>query len=622
MRGLMADPSGRIIDLPILSNFREGLSVLEYFISTHGGRKGLADTALRTADSGYLTRRLVDVAQDVIIRSEDCGTEQGLWIRAGEAQGLGASLRERALGRWTAAPVVDPATGEIVVETSQEIDEAAIDRIVALGIEQVCVRSPLACELHHGLCQFCYGRDLARGGLVSMGEAVGIVAAESIGEPGTQLTMRTFHTGGVAGTEDITQGLPRVEELFEARNPKGQAIISDIEGVVDVHWDGTIRVVAVTSSEIFRDEVVIPRGYRHLVAGGDEVKAGQSLAQWVQKGEVVKEVVSSMDGQVQVLDEGVFIRTADGEEIQHEVPIGYKRLVDEGELVQPGQLLAQRVQKGQVMGEVVASVSGWFHSEPERFVVHHEERETREYNVPPAARLRVKTGDRVRAGDQITEGSKSPREVLQIQGKDVVQAYLVNEIQSVYRSQGVSINDKHIEIIVRQMLRKVQVDAAGDTELLPGELVDRFIYEDINAKTMAEGGEPATAQAVLLGITKSALNSNSFLSAASFQETTRVLTEAAIQGKTDHLRGLKENVIIGKLIPAGSGVRRVSPNLPSTTEMEAMKEAQQQALMGVFGEVEKDQVFVEDTLPLEDDEDTYADLLEEGDEPGAAAEPA
>jgi DNA-directed RNA polymerase subunit beta' len=581
MRGLMADPSGRIIDLPIRSNFREGLSVLEYFISTHGGRKGLADTALRTADSGYLTRRLVDVAQDVIVRAEDCGTEQGDWIRAEEARGLGASLRERVLGRWTAAPVVDPATGEILVEANEEINEAAAERILAAGIEEVYVRSPLTCEVPHGLCRRCYGRDLARGGLVKMGEAVGIIAAESIGEPGTQLTMRTFHTGGVAGAEDITQGLPRVEELFEARNPKGEAIISDIEGVVEVQREGDLQVVTVTSTEMFRDEYVIPRGYRHLVADGDEVEDGQSLAQWVRKGEVVTEIVSDMDGQVHVLEEGAFVRTADGEEVPHEVPVGYRRLVDEGTLMLPGQAVAQRVQKGQVVGEVVARLGGWFHSEPERFVVTREEREVHEYKIPPAARLRVKTGDRVRAGDQITEGAKSPREVLRIQGREAVQTYLVNEIQGVYRSQGVNINDKHIEIIVRQMLRKVQIETSGDTALLPGELVDRFEYEEANARTMAEGGDPATAQAVLLGITKASLNTDSFLSAASFQETTRVLVEAALQGQIDGLRGLKENVILGKLIPAGSGVRGISPDLPSPAEMKALEEIQRQTLMGM-----------------------------------------
>jgi DNA-directed RNA polymerase subunit beta' len=609
MRGLMADPSGRIIDLPIRSNFREGLSVLEYFISTHGGRKGLADTALRTADSGYLTRRLVDVAQDVIIRVEDCGTEQGLWLRTSDAQGLGASLPERVLGRWAAAPVVDPATGEIIVDIRQELKEDAVERIVAAGVQEVYVRSPLTCEMQHGLCQFCYGRDLARGELVPFGEAVGVIAAESIGEPGTQLTMRTFHTGGVAGTEDITQGLPRVEELFESRTPKGQAIISDIEGVVDIRRDGDARAVSVTSSEIFRDEYPIPRGYRHLVTEGVQVEAGQVLAQWVQKGEVVKEIVSSMAGQIHVAEESAYVRTAESQEVPHDVPIGYKRLVEDGAQVQPGQILAQRVQEGQVRGEVVASVGGWFHREPERIVVYHEERETRGYELPPAARLRVQTGDRVQAGDQITEGPKSPREVLRIQGKEAVQIYLVNEIQGVYRSQGVHINDKHIEIIVRQMLRKVQIETSGDTNLLPGELADRFRYEEINAKTMVEGGEPATAQTVLLGVTKAALSTDSFLSAASFQETTRVLTEAAIQGKTDRLRGLKENVIIGKLIPAGSGVRRISPHLPSPAEMKALKEARQQVLLGAFGETEE---------TVEDEESLVAGIGFEAEEPAVA----
>jgi len=491
MRGLMADPTGRIIDLPIKANFSEGLAVLEYFISTHGARKGLADTALRTADSGYLTRRLVDVAQDVIVRQEDCGTTAGVLVHdISVERAVTEPLFERIAGRIAAQDVVNPQTGEMLVKTGGEIADGAARRIIAQGIRQVRVRSVLTCQSREGVCRQCYGRNLATGKLVEIGEAVGVIAAQSIGEPGTQLTMRTFHTGGVAGT-DITQGLPRVEELFEARVPKGKALISEIDGEVEVVTGDSTRKVRITSRDVY--DMPYPLGPQMvpLVKDGDQVQEGQELA-----------------------------RPSNGDEAR----------------------------------TLHTRHAGVVKVRPEEIIVRSTEEESREYLIPHGARLRVRGGESIRAGQQVTEGSISPQELLQILGRDAVQAYLVEEVQKVYRSQGVDINDKHIEVIVRQMMRKVRIDAAGDTDLLPGEIVSQWEYEEANAKVLAEGGEPAIAQTVLLGLIKAALNTASWLSAASFQETTRVLTEAAISGKVDKLRGLKENVIIGKLIPAGTGL--------------------------------------------------------------------
>ncbi len=433
MRGLMADPSGRIIELPVKANFREGLSVLEYFTSTHGTRKGLADTALRTADSGYLTRRLVDVAQDVIVREPDCGTSTGINVSAvKDGTEVIESLRDRIIGRVTLEDVVDPRSGEVIAAADEEITENQADQIDQAGILEVPIRSVLTCRTRYGVCVKCYGRNLATGRLVDVGEAVGTIAAQSIGEPGTQLTMRTFHTGGVAG-DDITQGLPRVEELFEARKPKGQAVIAEI--------DGTVKI---TENKQGRREI---------------------------------------------------------------------------ELTSP-------------------------------------EGELSSYTAPYGSRLKVKDGDQVQAGDDLTEGSVNPHDLLKVKGLRGVQTYLVHEVQRVYRLQGVDINDKHIEVMVRQMLRKVKAEDPGDTELLPGGLIDVFDFEDENERVIIEGGTPAVARPVLLGITKASLATDSFLSAASFQETTRVLTEAAIKGKSDPLLGLKENVILGKLVPAGTGMSR------------------------------------------------------------------
>jgi DNA-directed RNA polymerase subunit beta' len=496
MRGLMADPSGRIIALPIRSNFREGLTALEYFLSTHGARKGLADTALRTADAGYLTRRLVDVAQDVILTEVDCGTQAGIWFtRAGAAE-VGEKLGERVIGRYAAGPIADPKTGEVLIERGQLIDDLAVRALDRAGVTKVFVRSPMTCEMRFGLCQTCYGSDLARGGMIRMGEAAGIIAAQSIGEPGTQLTLRTFHTGGVAGAEDITQGLPRVEELFEARTPKGEAVIAEIGGVVDVYWDDDVRMLKVTNTRLRRKTHHIPAGYEMLVESEDRVQANTTIARAMSPDADPQEILAAIDGHIY---------------IEPETEGGY------------------------------------------RAVVRREDVEEWSTTIPASARLRKDKGDRVDVGEQLTEGSKNPREVLRIQGREAVEVYLLDEVQKVYRSQGVSIHDKHIEVIIRQMLRRVRVLRSGDTEMLIGELVDRFEFDEANAAVVEQGGEPARGEPVLLGVTKASLNTDSFLAAASFQETTRVLTEAAVKGAKDSLRGLKENVIIGKLIPVGTG---------------------------------------------------------------------
>ncbi|WP_037291596.1 DNA-directed RNA polymerase subunit beta' [Saccharibacillus sacchari] len=432
MRGLMANPSGRIIELPIKSNFREGLTVLEYFLSTHGARKGLADTALRTADSGYLTRRLVDVAQDVIVREDDCGTDKGFMVsRIQDGKEVIEDLYDRIEGRYCFETVRHPETNEIIARRNELITSDKAEEIVKAGVEKLQIRSVLSCRARHGVCKKCYGRNLATGKHVEIGEAVGIIAAQSIGEPGTQLTMRTFHTGGVAG-DDITQGLPRIQELFEARNPKGQATISEIDGVV-------------------------------------------------------KEIRE----------------TKDRREIE-------------------------------VQGEA----------------------ESKTYAVTYGSRLRVREGMTIEAGDELTDGSIDPKEMLRIKGIRGVQNYILQEVQRVYRNQGVEINDKHVEVMIRQMLRKIRIVDAGDTTLLPGSFVEMHEYEKANKDVILSGKDPAVAKPILLGITKASLETDSFLSAASFQETTRVLTDAAIKGKVDQLLGLKENVLIGKLIPAGTGMSR------------------------------------------------------------------
>jgi DNA-directed RNA polymerase subunit beta' len=496
MRGLMNDPAGKIIEFPIKSSLREGHSVLEYFIGTHGARKGLADTALRTSDSGYLTRRLIDVAQDVITVEEDCGTTDGLWISEPARKGFLPPLAERILGRMAASDIIHPETGEVIVAQNEEIDESKIEKITAAGLTSVHVRSPLTCQSRRGTCQYCYGRDLARGKLIEPNVAVGIIAAESIGEPGTQLTLRTFHTGGVVGL-DITSGLPRVEELFEARTPRGQAIISEIDGEAEIIQNEEGRKIKVISTEVYNDEYPLPSKWKVMVKNG----------QWVDIGTVLAAPTPAENA-------------------------------DEETAVSPENQ------------PITARFTGEAKVTKKQLVISYVEHEEREYIVPSTASIWVQSGDEVKAGQQLTDGSINPHDILRILGKDAVQQYLVDEVQKVYRSQGVNINDKHIEVIAHQMLTKVRIDSAGDTDLVPDELVDRYTYEDTNAKILAEGGEPATAHTVLLGITRASLSTDSWLAAASFQETTRILTEAAANGRVDKLVGLKENVIIGKLIPA------------------------------------------------------------------------
>ncbi|MFN8520477.1 MAG: DNA-directed RNA polymerase subunit beta' [Chloroflexota bacterium] len=557
MRGLMADPTGRIIDVPVRSNFKEGMTVLEYFISTHGARKGLADTALRTADSGYLTRRLVDVAQDVITRDDDCGTQEGGWITRKETEEFAGTepdaFRKRIVGRFAAGPVYAPKAkkgADPIVERNQEIDEPLARLIDEAGVEEVLVRSPLTCQSRYGVCRTCYGRNLATGERVGIGEAVGIIAAQSIGEPGTQLTMRTFHTGGVAGGLDITAGLPRVEELFEARMPKGKAEISHIDGVVEIiQTDNGGRKVKVTSREEFDVPLRISGDHELLVGEGDTVEANQVLAR-LEGGESVDEVRAPERGHLVRTDQGLSVRSEDVVE--------------------------------------------------------------REYAIPHNAKLLVENGQQIRAGDAITDGPINPQEYLETRGREAVQRYLVKEVQRVYRSQGVTINDKHIEIIVRQMMRKVRIDQPGDTEQLPFELVDRFEFEEINNKVLAEGGEPATAETVLLGVTKASLNTSSFLAAASFQETTRVLTEAAINGAKDRLVGLKENVIIGKLIPAGTG---------APANVAARREADRRAAAEALAGGELPEGFGAEANPFLGDGDGVPEGLLGVPAPGAEANP-
>jgi DNA-directed RNA polymerase subunit beta' len=448
MRGLMADTSGRTIELPIKSNFREGLDVLEYFISAHGARKGLSDTALRTADSGYLTRRLVDVSQEQIVRETDCAVGRksipGMYVyEFTEGKELIESLKDRITGRYLAEDVIDPATNEVVVEANHMVTPKRAEKILATGIQKIKIRTILTCRSHLGVCAKCYGANMATGQAVQVGEAVGIIAAQSIGEPGTQLTMRTFHTGGVAG-DDITQGLPRVEELFEARKPKGLAIIAEFGGVATIKDTRKKREIIVTDDE-----------------------SGQSKT----------------------------------------------------------------------------------------------------YLIPYGSRIKILDGTTVEAGDELTEGSVNPHDLLRIKGVQAVQDYMIREVQKVYRLQGVEINDKHIEIIVRQLLKKTKVETQGDSDYIPGTTVDTLDFEETNERLVDEGKEPATATPIMLGITKSSLATDSFMSAASFQETTKVLTDAAIYGKVDRLIGLKENVIIGKLIPAGTGLRRYRNVELNTTRM-------------------------------------------------------
>ena len=492
MRGLMTNPNGKIIEIPVKSCFREGLSVLEYFISSHGGRKGLADTALKTADSGYLTRRLVDVSHNVIIREEDCGDRKGMEIEAikGPKGEIIESLEDRINGRFSPVDIADPATGEVIVPANVMITEDKAKQICKAGIEKVTIRSVFTCKSKYGVCAKCYGKNMSNSLPVQIGEAVGIIAAQSIGEPGTQLTMRTFHTGGIASTGDITQGLPRVEELFEARRPKGEAIVCEVSGEVQLQEKDNVR---------------------HVI-----------------------------------------VKQADGTQ--------------------------------------------------------------KDYLIPFSADLKVRQGDTVEPGDVLTGGSVNPQTILKTKGFKHVQDYILREVQSVYRSQGVDINDKHVEIIVNQMLRKVRILSSGDTNFLPGECVDMLALDEENERVLENGGAPAIAKRILLGITKAALATESFLSAASFQETSKVLTDAAIHNKVDPLMGLKENVIIGKLIPAGTGVKdykQLSPQFSSVMpldEDESILEGEFHANEGEEEETEEDDTFdSDDDIGEDTDPDTDSD---------------
>ena len=572
MRGLMSNPKGRIIDLPIKSSFREGLSALEYFISTHGARKGLADTALRTADSGYLTRRLIDIAQEVIILEEDCGTVDAYWVSRSTNDRLDSTLQQRILGRFAAAPTPHPETGEILVDRNQLINEAIAESLAQAGVTEVPVRSPLICEAHRGVCQLCYGRLPATGLTVGIGQAVGIIAAQSIGEPGTQLTMRTFHTGGVAGT-DITSGLPRVEELFEARVPKGAAILADIDGIVSVETTEDGRRLRLVSHEEFREDYALPEGAKLLVDDGEYVEPRMILAG----------IVADEDSESEAS-------------------------------TQPGQ-------------QVVANIGGRVELGENTVSIIWEDVDEREHIIPATARILVVDGAQVSAGDALTAGPLNPHDIMHIRGKDELQRYLVDQVQQVYQAQGVAIHDKHIEIILRQMLRRVQVDATGDSDFIPGQMVDKFEFHEKNAKVLAEGGEPATAKPILLGVTRASLLTNSFLSAASFQETTRVLTQAAVSGAQDGLLGLKENVIIGRLIPA----RVQIPGMDELLAPEQPPELAELASAGWLGigENEPDDstiIAIEPALapqkdPFEDDDDTdFDDELDDEDDDEAEEE--
>ena len=512
MRGLMSNPKGKIIDLPIKSSFREGLTALEYFISTHGARKGLADTALRTADSGYLTRRLIDIAQEVIILQEDCGTLDSYWVTPRPEDETGKTLPERIAGRLAAAPVAHPETGEILLERNQEIDLEIGQTLVEAGVREVAVRSPLNCECHRGVCQACYGRLPATGLMVEMGQAVGIIAAQSIGEPGTQLTMRTFHTGGIAGL-DITSGLPRVEELFEARIPQSAAILADIDGVIELETDEEGRRLRIVSREEFREDYLAPEGSQILVDEGETVEPGMVLATSMPalKGRKSKAAVKKAAEEAAQASE-----SGEGEHIE----------------------------------QVVANIGGRVEIDSGVISIVWDDVEVREHLILASPYMLVKDGDVVRAGDPLISGPLNPHDILHIRGGEDLQGYLVDQVQQVYTSQGVGIHDKHIEIILRQMLRRVQVESTGDSEFIPGQMVDKYQFQAQNAKVLAEGGEPTTAKPILLGVTRASLLTDSFLSAASFQETTRVLTQAAVSGAQDWLQGLKENVIIGRLIPA------------------------------------------------------------------------
>jgi DNA-directed RNA polymerase subunit beta' len=607
MRGLMAKPSGEIIENPIRSNFREGLSVLEYFISTHGARKGLADTALKTADAGYLTRRLVDVAQDIIINEEDCGTLNGISVRAMlESKEQVERYKERIIGRVSLDDIIDPKTKEVLVEANSEIDEKVAEEIERRGIDSLRIRSVLTCESEHGVCVMCYGRNLATGKLVEQGEAVGIVAAESIGEPGTQLTMRTFHIGGTASTQ-VEKSTIRVQNagivqyvgLRTVTNQKGETVAAGRGG----------DIIIVGENERELERYTVPAGAIILFADRERIKKNDLLTRW---DPYIRSIITETDGRVKYEDiiEGLtmheetdaitgsrnriiiehkedkhpqisIVDTRDPEKVLdfYTVPVGAHLGVEDGALVHAGDALAKtprqfsktkditgglprvaelfearKPKDPAIISEIDGIVElGGYQKGMRKIRIIPKSGKEREYLIPHGKHLNVHTGDRVVAGQQLIDGPVVPQDILRVSGEKRLQEYLLNEIQDVYRLQGVSINDKHIEIMIRQMLKKVKIENPGDTNFLTNQQVDKNRFQEENARVMREGGEPASAKPILLGITKASLSTDSFIAAAAFQQTTRVLTDAAISGRVDELRGLKENVIIGHLIPAGTG---------------------------------------------------------------------
>ena len=642
MRGLMAKPSGEIIETPITANFREGLTVLQYFISTHGARKGLADTALKTANSGYLTRRLVDVAQDAIIAEDDCGTLDGIYmtslIEGGE---IIETIGERILGRVVMEDVVDPFTGKVLVKENEEIDEDIVFKLEEVGIDKVKIRSVLTCRSKRGICAKCYGRDLARGRIVEMGEAVGVIAAQSIGEPGTQLTMRTFHIGGTASrrAEQTTlearhEGHIKFIHLHKSVNSKGEVVVMSRSGEIAVR------------DEQGRDREVNPLiyGAKLKVKDGQKVKVGDILAEWdpytipilteatgivkfgdIEEGKTMREQVDEVTGlaskvivgykegdlrpRVSIKDEGGKTLRVPGTTIEarYLLPVGAIITVNEGDAVKSGDVIGKiprettktkditgglprvaelfetrKPKECAVISEIDGDVSFGKDTKGKRkVVVTPEVGEPKEYLIPKGKHISVREGDRIRAGEPLMDGSANPHDILSVLGVKELAKYLVDEIQEVYRLQGVKINDKHIEVIVRQMLKRVKIKDAGDTDFLPGEQVERYIFEEVNEKMLAKGKRPAIAEPLLQGITKASLSTESFISAASFQETTRVLTEASIAGKIDYLRGLKENVIMGRLIPAGTGFPYYRRLLITKAEDEQLPEGEQELSQNV-----------------------------------------
>jgi len=615
MRGLMAKPSGEIIETPITANFREGLTVLQYFISTHGARKGLADTALKTANAGYLTRRLVDVAQDVVIREHDCGTLDGIEVESlVEGGEIIESMRERILGRVALEEIRDPFSNEVIAKGNEEIDETLADRIEDIGIDKVKIRSVLTCKSKQGVCALCYGRDLARGRLVNVGEAIGIIAAQSIGEPGTQLTMRTFHIGGTASrrAEQTTlecriDGKVKFINLKSVKNREGNLIV--------MNRNGEIAILDENGRERRRYTVIY--GAKLRVKDGQKVKEGEILAEWdpysipvltevsgrVKFGDIIEGV--TMQEQVDEftgLSRKVITESKDAElrprisikddkgrtmnlpgsasQARYLLPVGANIFISEGDMVEAGDVIVkiprETTKTKDITGglprvaelfearkpkeyALISDIDGMVEFGKDlkgkrKVVIRPDVGESKEYMIPRGKHVSVHEGDFVKAGEALMDGPSNPHDILRVLGDKALARYLVDEIQEVYKLQGVKINDKHIEVIVRQMLKRVKIKEVGDTHFLVDDQVEKFVFEEENARVMKEGGKPAIGEPLFLGITKASLITDSFISAASFQETTKVLTQAAVAGKVDNLRGLKENVIMGRLIPAGTGV--------------------------------------------------------------------